>query len=260
MLAMNDIAVYKKFALSMADAAASAIVPHFRKLSSIENKEDDSPVTVADKAAERAMRELIAEHYPEHGIIGEEFGNENIDADYVWVLDPIDGTRNFITGQPLFTTLIALLYQGKPILGVARQPIHDETWVGAKGEQTSFNAELSFSKKNVALAQACISTTSPYLFNQQEKATFEALRNVCASDVYGSDGYAYAMLASGHIDIVCEAGLKAYDIMALIPIIEGAGGIITDWAGNPLRLQNMSNIDVIACANQALHDEVMELV
>ena len=257
---MNDIASYKEFALKLAVAASQEISPHFRKLDKIENKSDDSPVTLADKNAERVMREMIAEAYPEHGIIGEEFGNENEDADYVWVLDPIDGTLNFITGQPLFMTLVALLYQGNPVLGVAHQPILNETWLGMNGEQTLFNNESLFSKKDIMLKDACIATTSPYLFNSREKACFEAVRDAAARDCYGSDSYAYTMLASGHIDIVCEAGLSAYDVMALVPIIEGAGGVVTDWAGNPLRLQNMTNIDVVASANQSLHDEVLQVI
>ena len=257
---MHNFGAFLEFSKQLALVAAESIRPHFRSLSSVEHKSDDSPVTIADKAAEQAMRDMIAEHYPSHGIIGEEYDNQQSDADYVWVLDPIDGTRNFITGQPLFTTLVALTYKGTPLTGAIYQPISNELWTGFLGGQTSQFAKPSFSRADTTLADARLSSTSPYLFDDRQRASFDALRAACAIDVYGSDAYAYAMLASGNVDIVCEAGLNAYDIMALIPIIEGAGGVITDWAGNPLRLQNMSNIDVIASANHALHDEVLELL
>jgi inositol-phosphate phosphatase / L-galactose 1-phosphate phosphatase / histidinol-phosphatase len=237
----------------MADAAGEILRKAFRQPVSIDQKSDASPVTAADRAVELCLRQLIESHFPDHGIIGEEFGNVRPKSPYQWVIDPIDGTRAFIAGYPTFTTLIALAYEGIPILGMIDQPIAKERWVGIEGEK---NVQITGAQ---SLKHALIATTStPYYFSADENAAFERIRTQCAQTIIGGDGYGYAMLASGHIDIFMDVCLKPYDFCALKPVIEAAGGIITDWNGKPLTIH--SDGRVVACANKALHEAIMPLL
>ncbi len=199
----------------MADAAGEIIRRYWRMPIIAQRKADASPVTLADREAEAAMRALIEAHYPDHGIIGEEFGNLREDAPFQWVLDPIDGTRAFIAGYPTFTTLIALAKDGVPILGVIDQPITKERWVGMAGEKSTLDGKTIATRDCRILENAVIATTSaPYYFNPEQAAIFEKIRKICAQTVIGGDGYGYAMLASGQIDIFIDAGLKPYDFCA----------------------------------------------
>lgn len=235
----------------LADAAGDILRGAFRAPVSIERKADASPVTQADRAVETAMRALIEQHYHEHGIVGEEFGNVRPDAPYQWVLDPIDGTRAFMAGYPTFTTLIALVQNGIPVLGIIDQPIMRERWLGITGEPTTLNGKPVHTSKRQTLADCIIATTSaPYYFDKAQTSAFDKLRSQCAHTVIGGDGYGYAMLASGRIDLFVDVGLKPYDFCALKPVIEGAGGVITDWNGQPLTLK--SDGRVIAAANAEL--------
>ncbi len=231
-----------EFAETLADAARPVIRRHFRTPFAIDTKPDDSPVTIADRDAERAMRALIAETYPDHGILGEEFGRENDHAEHVWILDPIDGTRSFITGRPVFGTLISLVRNGAPILGVIDQPILDERWIGATGIATRFNGAPSETRRCSGLEKSVLGTTSPDLFDETEKESFRALSRASGTTIYGGDCYNYALLASGFVDIVVESGLKPYDFCALVPVIEGAGGIVTDWRGNRITIASAGDI------------------
>ena len=240
----------------MADAAGAAIRPHFRTRFEIEAKADASPVTVADRAAESAMRALIEAERPQDGIVGEEYGNIREGARHVWVLDPIDGTRSFITGRPLFGTLVALLEDGVPVLGVIDQPISGERWLGVKGRVTTLNGAACATRRCGALGHAHIGTTGPQYFAADAFARFEAVRAASRDVIYGGDCYNYALLASGHLDLVIEAGLKLYDFAALVPVVEGAGGRMTDWAGRPLSAQ--SSGQVIAAGDAGLVDQVLE--
>jgi inositol-phosphate phosphatase / L-galactose 1-phosphate phosphatase / histidinol-phosphatase len=227
-------AAHLALAETLADAAGEIIRGYFRKKIGVQQKSDRTPVTIADRAAEKVMRRLIEIAFPQHGIFGEEFGKQNADADYVWVLDPIDGTKSFITGVPTFGTLISLAYRGQPVLGIIDQPIARERWVGAIGRKSTFNGKTIKTRACGTLAEATLSTTSPDLFRKAELAAFERLRRRVKLTRYGNDCYAYALVASGFIDLVVEADLKPYDFCALVPVIEGAGGSLTDWRGHAL--------------------------
>jgi inositol-phosphate phosphatase/L-galactose 1-phosphate phosphatase/histidinol-phosphatase len=243
------------FANHLADLAAAAVRPHFRQPIAVDSKADLSPVTIADREAEQAMRHRIEADFPAHGIIGEEFGRLREDADYVWVLDPIDGTKSFISGVPLFGTLIALLRRGRPLLGIIDQPIARERWVGATGKATTFNGTPVKARACAALGAATLFSATPDMFKGAEIAAFERLRSRVRLMRWGADCYAYALLATGFIDLVAEASMKPYDYAALIPVVEGAGGIITDWQGRPLTLQ--SDGRVLAAGDPALHAEAL---
>ncbi len=238
------------FAHRLADAAGAVIRRYFRRKFTVDQKADLSPVTIADRGAERAMRRLIKARFPEHGIFGEEYGRSQADADYVWVLDPIDGTKSFISGVPLFGTLIALVYRGRPILGVIDQPILRERWVGALGQKTIFNGKRVKTRTCASLDRATLFATSPDLFGAADAPRFERLRQAVRLARFGADCYAYGLLASGFIDLVAEVGLKPYDFCALVPVIEGAGGTMTDWDGKPLHLG--SDGHVVASGDRSL--------
>lgn len=242
----------------LADAAAAAIRPFFRQPFDIETKGDLSPVTAADRASESAMRAIIEAERPDDGIIGEEFGRVRADARYVWVLDPIDGTRAFIAGRPLFGTLIALLDEGRPVLGVIDQPIIGDRWVGAEQRPTLFNGGRAHTRRCTELARARIATTSPQAFDATTLALFEQLRPNACDTLYGGDCHNYGLLASGHLDLVVEAGLQLYDFAALVPVVEGAGGRMTDWEGRPL--DRHSDGRVIAAGDPSLIASALRLL
>jgi histidinol phosphatase-like enzyme (inositol monophosphatase family) len=242
----------------MADAAGAVIRGWFRKPFDIEQKPDASPVTVADREAERAIAELLEAERPGDGLIGEEFGARREDADYVWVVDPIDGTRAFVTGKPTFGTLIACLRGGVPILGVIDQPIVADRWIGAAGRPTTHNGNPARTRASAALARARLSATSPHIFETQEFAAFERVRRAALDTVYGSDCYAYGLLASGFLDLVIEAGLKLHDYAALVPVVTGAGGRMTDWEGRPLG--RGSEVRVVAAGDARVHAEALALL
>ena len=248
----TDIAL----AMALADAAGAAIRPHFRAPFDVEIKEDASPVTIADRAAEQAMRVLLAAEVPRDGISGEEFGTTEGSTGRQWVLDPIDGTRAFIAGRPLFGTLIALVIDGWPAIGIIDQPILKERWVGAIGRPTLFNGKPARTRACRELSDALLATTSPALFDDSQLHAFEHLDGAVRSVVLGGDCYNYATLASGWLDLVVEAGLKLHDFAALVPVIEGAGGRMCDWSGDPLT--SASNGEVVAAGDPARVEEVLE--
>ena len=239
----------------LADASGAVIRRHFRQPFDIEHKGDDSPVTVADRDAERAIREILGNRRPKDGIIGEEYGAERPEAGLVWVIDPIDGTRSFVIGRPVFGTLISLLANGRPVLGVIDQPIIGERWVGAAGRATRFNDRPVRVRACAGLDKAHLATTSPHQFTAGDRATVFDIGEAAASIVYGDDCYNYAGLASGWIDGVIEDGLKLHDFAALQPVVAGAGGIMTDWRGDPLTAQSAG--DVLACGDKRLHEALM---
>ncbi|MFC3712670.1 histidinol-phosphatase [Sphingoaurantiacus capsulatus] len=242
----------------LADAAGAAVRPYFRQPFDIETKGDLSPVTAADRAAETAMRAIIEAERPQDGIIGEEFGRVREDARYVWVFDPIDGTRAFITGRPLFGTLIALLDDGKPVLGVIDQPIIGDRWVGAEGRPTLLNGLPVRTRACASLAEARVGTTSPQAFGEAPFAAFERLRPHVCDVIYGGDCYNYGVLAAGHLDLVVESGLQLYDFAALVPVIEGAGGRMVDWQGRPL--DRRSDGSVVAAGDAELIPAALKLL
>ncbi|GAM97051.1 histidinol-phosphatase [alpha proteobacterium U9-1i] len=226
------------FADTLADAARGAILPYFRAAYTVEHKEGGAPfdpVTEADRASESAMRALIEQHFPDHGILGEEYGVRAAKSGYVWVLDPIDGTRAFISGLPSWGVLIALTYEGEPIAGIMDQPYIAERFRGwnsgaeliARGTRTPLKTRACAS-----LRDATIMTTDSYLFHGAEAVAFTRVREGAKLTRYGFDCYAYCMVAAGYIDGVVESGLKPFDIDALIPIVRGAGGDVTTWRGD----------------------------
>lgn len=238
-------APYREFAAlahRLADRAGEIQRRYFRTPVAVEAKADASPVTVADREAEAAMRELIAAAYPDHGILGEEHGREGLDAEFVWVLDPIDGTKSFITGRPLFGTLIGLTHAGEPVLGVIDQAILGERWVGLKGEATAHNGRPARVRPCPRLEDAVLLTTSPDLFRGEERRAFDRLKERVRLPLYGGDCYGYGQLALGFVDLVVESGLEPYDFVALVPVIEGAGGRVTDWEGRGLGLDSPGRI------------------
>jgi len=242
----------------LAEAARPVIRKYFRTPVAVDDKPDDSPVTIADREAEAAMRLLIAETYPQHGILGEEHGRHNVDAEWVWVLDPIDGTKAFITGKPSFGTLIALAHRGRPVLGIIDQAILGERWLGADGHPTTLNGAPARVRDCDALAKAYAYTTGPEFF---DAATLPAWNRIAASvkqPRYGCDCYAYALLASGFVDLVVEAGLKPYDYSALVPVIANAGGTVTDWNGAPLTIH--SDGRVCAAGDARLHAQALKVL
>jgi len=250
----DDIALAER----LADAAGAAIRPFFRARFERETKADRSPVTEADRASESAMRAILAAERPGDGIIGEEYGREREDVHRVWVLDPIDGTRAFIAGRPLFGTLIALMEDGVPVLGVIDQPIIGDRWVGAAGRATLFNGVPTHVRKCPALSDAHLGTTSPAAFPADDLTKFQRIGAAARDTLWGGDCHNYGLVASGHLDAVIESGLKIYDFAALIPVVEGAGGKMTDWQGHPLDVESPGQ--VIAAGDPALIDQIVALL
>ena len=243
---------------ALADAAGAAIRPHFRSGIASERKADASPVTLADQEAEAAMRRILKAEAGRDGVIGEEYGSEEGTSGRTWVLDPIDGTSGFLAGRPIFGTLIALMVDGFPVLGVIDQPILRERWLGVTGRPTLFNGAPARTRPCRALADATIATTGPHYFSQHEGDHFMALaaKTDYRRMVMGGDCYNYALLASGHLDVVCEANLKIHDWAALVPVVEGAGGTMADWNGDPLHAG--SDGHVLALGDPARLDDVVE--
>lgn len=253
---MNDADI--ALAHALADAAGAAIRPYFRNAFEMESKEDASPVTQADRAAEAAIRAILEAERPADGIFGEEYGRVREGAARTWVLDPIDGTRSFIAGRPIFGTLIALIEDGRPALGVIDQPIIGERWIGAKGRPTLFNGAPARTRSCASLAAAHLGTTGPRHFAGDEQPRFEAVSAAARDTLWGGDCYNYALVASGHLDLVVEAGLKLYDLAALVPVIEGAGGRMCDWRGADITED--SDGRVIAAGDARLLEDVLPLL
>ncbi len=258
-----DLSDLRQFVDELANVAADSIMPHFRAGPSVESKGASGfdPVTIADRSAEAAMRRLINQRHPDHGIVGEEHGNERADADYVWVLDPIDGTRAFITGLPVWGTLIGLMHKGEPVFGMMAQAFTRErywgdgasAWYrGPDGETVSLHARAC-----PGLAEAALFTTTPALFRDPaDRAAYDRVESAVRLPRYGTDCYAYCMVAAGHADVVIEAGLKPYDVVALIPIVRGAGGQFTSWDGGSAAQGGR----IVATGDKRLHAAVLGML
>jgi histidinol phosphatase-like enzyme (inositol monophosphatase family) len=256
-----DFQAYIDLAHALADRAGAVILPHFRSVTAVDHKGGDSfdPVTAADREAETAIRQALAEACPSHGIIGEEFGNSGPGADYCWIIDPIDGTRAFIMGQPLWGTLIGLTVGGMPLLGLMDQPYTKERfWSGEResffrhrGEETVMRTRPCGS-----LGEAVVASTTPDMFEGPDGERYERLSRAARLRRFGGDCYNYCLLALGHIDLVVEAGLKPFDILPLIPIIERAGGVVSKWDGGDPREGGR----IIAAGDSRLHAAAVELL
>lgn len=250
------------FVAELATESGRAILPFFRAHHTTDDKSHGGvfdPVTEGDRAGEVIMRHLIKRQFPEHGVLGEEFGSENTDAEYVWVLDPIDGTRAFIAGLPVWGTLIGLMRKGVPVYGMMHQPFTGERFSG-DGRQARYEGRIGprplRTRDTTELAAATLMTTTPSLFKGAEAQAYARVESRVRMARYGCDCYAYCMLAAGHVDLVIESGLKPYDIVALIPIIEGAGGIVTSWDGGSAA----GGGTILAAGSKALHQAALALL
>jgi len=244
------------FAGRLAEASGPVIRKYFRTPIGVEDKADWSPVTIADRETETAVRALIEREYPDHGIIGEEHGATKPGASHQWVIDPIDGTKAFITGKPMFGTLVALLRDGIPILGMIDQPVTRERWLGATGHASTFNGSPARVRACPELAKAVVNSTHPDQFRKPPAERFWRVASTSKLSLFGGDCYAYGLLAIGHIDLVIEYGLKLYDFAALVPVVQGAGGIMSDWQGRPLT--GSSQGDVIAAGDERTHRQALD--
>ena len=246
------------FASELADLSGEVLRPLFRAGVGVDFKADRTPVTEADRRAEEAIRDAIADRYPDHGVLGEEHGADGLDSTWVWVLDPIDGTKSFVTGSPLFGTLIALLRDGAPVVGVIDHPALGERWVGAEGAATTFQGTPVRTRPCASLADAWVRTTSPKYFTLAGRAAWQGIADASRHPVYGGDCYQYGQLASGWVDVVLEEILEPYDFCALVPVVAGAGGVISDWRGRSLGLDSVGR--VLASGDRAVHEEAMDLL
>jgi inositol-phosphate phosphatase / L-galactose 1-phosphate phosphatase / histidinol-phosphatase len=251
-----------EFAGRLADAAGEVIRQYFRQPFDIITKADESPVTIADRQSERVMRDLIEATYPDHGIMGEEHGTVRGNAEYVWYLDPIDGTKSFISGVPLFGTLIGLAQKDgdihRPWMGVIDQAISGERWMGAPGHGTTFNGQPAHVRSCPSVSDAIMFTTSPEYFEGERLSQYQRVEDTAHMTRYGTDCYAFAILSSGHIDLIVEAGLNEYDYCAVVPVIENAGGIVTDWSGRAKTLDGENTI--VAAGDVATHAETLRIL
>ncbi|MGF6712482.1 inositol-phosphate phosphatase/L-galactose 1-phosphate phosphatase/histidinol-phosphatase [Luteibacter sp. W1I16] len=247
---------FEAFAAGIADNARALSLPRFRRPVDVTLKGDMSPVTAVDRGVESMLRERIELAWPSHGLLGEEYGATRMDAEYVWSIDPIDGTRSFISGWPLWGTLLALLRHGKPVLGVLDMPVLDERWIGHAGVGTTMNGLPCRTRACEALAAATLYTTTPDMFSPDEWSRFDRTSRAAYARRFGGDCYGYGMLAAGHIDAVVEANLMPYDYLAIAPVVEAAGGVMTDWEGRALGLDSGGR--VVAAATPALHAALIE--
>jgi histidinol phosphatase-like enzyme (inositol monophosphatase family) len=268
MLSPTELQTFDDLLVDLNAVAAEVILPIFRADLGIENKKsavggaEYDPVTLADKGAEAAIRRLLAERHPDHGVIGEEYGEDRPDAEFVWVLDPIDGTRAFVAGLPVWTTLIGLRHEGKPVLGSIGQSFTGELFIGHAGGsrlQTEAGSKPLKARSGVALRDAVIATTDPdiYLRDPAMVDAWRRLRAVARLARLGCDAYAYAMVAAGQIDLVVEATLKCWDIDAAIPVLAGAGAITSDWSGEPI---GSAGGQVALAGSRALLDEAVVIL
>jgi histidinol phosphatase-like enzyme (inositol monophosphatase family) len=247
---------FSKFAGRLADASRACIHAMNREPFQIIRKGDGSPVTAVDQAVEDSIRDLITAELPDHGIIGEERGETSPDSEFIWVIDPIDGTLPFLAGLPVYGTLIALLHNEKPVLGVIDMPATQERWIGCAGSPTTRNGEPVHTRACEDLSAALLSTSNPDFYGAVDFQAFERLKAKVRWNVYGGSCMAYAQIANGRIDVGIDVEFDIYDYLALVPVIQGAGGIITDWEANPLTLKSGGRL--IAAGDARIHDHALK--
>lgn len=261
---------FRLLANHMADQSGAVIRLHFRQPFEVETKTDASPVTVADRAAEAKIREIIEAERPEDGILGEEYGPKESRSGYTWVLDPIDGTKSFVIGRPTFGTLIALCKDGVPVLGIIDQPVLNERWVGVEGSPTTFNGKAVSTRQCQDLKKAVVGSTAPAqlappacggMTGETAPHLWQILDRECAYTIWGGDCYSYGLLANGGLDAVVETMLAPYDCLALVPVVTGAGGWMGDWNGNPLTLSRQDKAGrTLAVGDVAMKDVFLNLL
>ncbi len=249
---MNNLMQLAYDLIPVVKAAGEIEMKYYKLGTSAIDKADGSPVTIADQEAEIILRNLIMEHYPHHGINGEEFPTHQGDAQLLWVLDPIDGTKSFIAGRPWFGTLIGLTDGGTPILGVIDQPITRERWIGVPGQGCTLNGQSTKTSGCTQLANAIIATTGPSYFSEKDWHRYQTISRLCRFPIWGGDCYNYAMVATGTVDLVIEAGLKPHDMMALAAVVNAAGGYCCDWQGHPIAYGSSDRIIAAATKELAL--------
>lgn len=257
-----DWAELTRFAITLAEASAAEILPYFRRNTAVDVKDGPvwDPVTEGDRAGERIIRKMIEDHYPDHGILGEEFGIKEARSPFTWVLDPVDGTRSFVCGMPTWATLIGLSYEGRPAVGLMNQPVVGDMFYGSpEGAWHAYRGQTSHitSRKGIPLSRASIGTTAPELYRSEEnQRRFQTLKSKAQLTRYGGDAYFFCMMAAGHIDIAMDCGLQPYDITPLLPIVTGAGGFAAEWTGGDMSKGG----NVITAGSRALLDEAMEIM
>jgi inositol-phosphate phosphatase/L-galactose 1-phosphate phosphatase/histidinol-phosphatase len=255
-----DAAQFVNDANRFADISRAIIREEIYRPREVTVKSDATPVTPIDQKVERALRAAIEETFPEHGIIGEEYDTVDSSSDYVWVLDPIDGTMAFIAGLPTFSTLIALTWRGSPVLGVMDSPITEERWIGVDGGGTTLNGKTITSRQCKTLGDAFAHTSSPLYFepSASDIAAYDRMKDAVQFLIFGGGCHAFGRVAHGYIDVAFETAHDIHDYMALVPIISNAGGVISDWQGNPLTLSSGSRF--IACGDQQVHNLALEIL
>ena len=254
----NSLQEYLNFANKLADEAGITSMEYFRTSLDIDNKNDETPVTIADKNTELRIRSMIEKEYPNHGILGEEFDSVNPDAEFIWVIDPIDGTRSYIAGHKDFGNLISLTKNKKPIIGIINCPAHNERWVGAMKHNSTINQQPAKTSSVTKIEDSYLFTSGLYFDEPHLRKAVDKITNKVRYYRYGGDCYMYGMIASGLIDIVIEDTLKAHDYMALVNVIEGAGGVISDKFGNEITTDSQGS--VVASANKELHSKLISLI
>ncbi|MDE9450317.1 inositol monophosphatase family protein [Aliiroseovarius sp. Z3] len=243
----------------IADLAGDAAMTYFRHLLEVDLKDDESPVTQADRGVELRVRAYLEQHFPDDGILGEEFGQSDLTCDHVWSIDPIDGTRSFLSGHPLFGFLLARLYKGEPTIGLIRMPALDETVIGVRGGSATLNGDKIRVSSQVSLDQAIVYVNEAEKIFARHPQTFGRLLSAGQTRRFGYDCYPHALVAMGHVDAVVDEDLQPYDYLPLVPVIEAAGGIITDWRGEPLTLSSGTS-GVVTAATADLHAALLGLV
>lgn len=249
-----------EFAHVLADTAGGIVrsAAHSRRV--VHRKADASPVTDVDREVETRLRELIAARYPGHGVIGEEFGIDRRDAEHVWVLDPIDGTKAFMAGMPMYGTLIGLARGGRPVLGIIEQPVTRERWTGIDGDGTRYNGGRVRTSECPRLSEALVCTTSTEHYEGEDAAAFRRIVNGSRWIVYGGNCYAFARIACGNVDVAIEARVAVHDYVALVPVIRNAGGIMTGWQGEPLTIERASGGRILASGDRRVHEAAMAVL
>lgn len=255
---MSELATYATFAVDIADVARAMLAEASTSKRGVEVKPDRSFVTDLDRAIEQKLRGLIAARYPEHGIIGEEEGREREGAAWQWILDPIDGTAPFIAGVPVFGTLVALARDGVPVLGIMDLAASGNRWIGLEGEPTTLNGQDVRVRSVSGLDAAIMACMNPDFFTPEERKPLDALTRNTAWRIYGTSSLGYGLLASGRLDLAFDTRLQVYDYACYRPIIEGAGGIVTDWQGKPLTIE--SGRQVLAAGSRDLHAAAVSMV
>ena len=249
--------VMVEFAHVLADAAGEIVRAAARSRRVVYRKADASPVTEIDREVELRLRETIAARFPDHGIIGEEFGDHRREAEHVWVLDPIDGTKAFMAGLPVYGTLVGLARGGRPVLGIVEQPVTRERWTGIDGDGTWYNGERVHAGACRRLSDALVCTTSHEYYEGENAGAFRRIVSGSRWMVYGGNCHAFAQVACGFVDVALEAKVGVYDYCALVPVVENAGGVMTGWRGEPLTIEPAKGGRILASANPVLHEAAM---